>query len=159
MGFQTYLYGGLALTVAVLSGLYWYETKKGERKDAIILTHQAALAMADKAVAQAEQVNAENVAAVERLKAQAAASAAAAAKAQTLARSRDAALQQALRRIKNAPSELDGPVAPILRGELERLRVVPGAAPAPDSPDEAPSGAPHDLIAPVLPVTTDTPGS
>ena len=53
---------------------------------------------------------------------------------------RAADLQTALKRIHNAPKSFDGPIAPVLRHELDDLR-ADGVRPVPDAGDAAPNGA------------------
>ena len=67
---------------------------------------------------------------------------------------RAAELNNALRRIASAPATDDGPVAPVLKRELDSLRSVAPPDPGPDGIDQVGSSpaagvdAKHDLSAP-----------
>lgn len=154
MNLSTYITGGLALVCAGLYFMWSIEAKKVERRDDLIAAHQAVEQMAAKAVTSAQAAAKESAAALESVKADLDRQAQTAAKFETIARNRDKALRDALKRIANAPSTEDGPVAPVLARELEQLRVVAGpAGPAtsPDSDRGDPSGALPDLDRPDMP--------
>jgi hypothetical protein len=159
MSVTTYLTGGLALVVAALYFMWSLEAKKVERRDDELASYKAVQELSDKAFAQVQETNEAALAAVERLKADVKRQSALAAKYDGIARQRDVALKNALKRISDAPTSEDGPVAPVLQRELDSLRVV-GGEPAPaDGDHEDPSRSLPDLIEPVLPATPAAPGS
>lgn len=104
------------------------------------------LAAAHKDLAQAEEINQANLAALAAVKADLDRQAIIAAKAQQAERKRAADLKTALKRIHNAPKSEDGPIAPVLRRELDDLRIdsvrPDGSGDAPANPtNETPTGA------------------
>lgn len=114
--------------------------------DAMIAVAQKDAAAAKAELAIANEIAAANFAALEAVKADLAHQAAVAARAQAAERKRAADLKTALKRIHNAKPSEDGPIAPVLRRELDDLRldgVRPdgGGAPAADTPNETPIGA------------------
>lgn len=135
-----------------LAGLA-YTTTQWSGSSAQIVAADAMLAVAEKKVADAQrelatanEINEANIAALAAIKEDLERQAAIAARAQAAERKRAADLQTALKRIKNAPKSEDGPIAPVLRRELDDLRtdsVRPdgnGAPPA-DPTNQDPSGA------------------
>lgn len=104
------------------------------------------LAAAKKDLATAEEINQANLAALAAVQADLERQAIIAAKAQQAERKRAADLKTALKRIHNAPKSDDGPVAPVLRRELDDLRLdsvrPDGSGDAPANPtNETPIGA------------------
>jgi hypothetical protein len=150
--------GGLSLAVAVMYGLWTYQIKQARAE------RDAAIAMVDVSigqVAQAKAVNEANLAALEAVKADVVAAQAARQKAEADAHKRSVALNNALKRIANAPVSDDGPVSPILRDQLNELRWVQPVAPsnpAPDRVNENPGGTPGGLVEPVMPATAPATG-
>jgi hypothetical protein len=149
-----YITGGLTLAVAVMYGLWTYQIKQARAE------RDAAIAMVDVSIGQVNQakaVNEANLAALEAVKASVVAAQAARVKAEADAHKRSVALQSALKRIANAPQTDDGPVAPILRGQLDelgRLQLVAPSNPAADRPNENPGGTAGDPV-PVLSTPAD----
>lgn len=143
MNLTTYLTGGLALAVAVCYGLYAYEAKKVERREALIAAHQAVEAVAARQIEEAKAMNEGNQAALAALEQEVERQKALAVKAERTARARDASLKQALKRIADAPLSEDGPIAPVLKRELDGLRTDPvaGSTGSPGSSDPDPSDA------------------
>jgi len=95
----------------------------------------AALAKANADRAMLEQINEANLKAIEAVRADLERQAKIASQAQAVANKRAAELASTKKRIRNAPKSFDGPVAPVLRRELDELRtdsvrpVVDGDAP------------------------------
>jgi hypothetical protein len=149
-----YVMGGLTLAVAVMYGLWTYQIKQARAE------RDAAVAMVDVSIQQVNQakaVNEANLAALEAVKASVVAAQAARQKAEADAHKRSVALNNALKRIANAPQTDDGPVAPILRGQLDelgRVLVVEPSNPTADRPNENPGGAAGDPV-PVLSTPAD----
>lgn len=114
--------------------------------DAMLAGAQKKLDAANRDLATANEINEANIAALAAVKADLERQAAIAARAQAAAQRRDADLKTALKRIKNAPKSEDGPIAPVLRRELDDLRtdgVRPdgGGTPAANTAHEDPGGA------------------
>jgi hypothetical protein len=150
-----YVMGGLTLAVAVMYGLWTYQIKQARAE------RDAAIAMVDVSIGQVNQakaVNEANLAALEAVKADVVAAHAARQKAEADAHKRSVALNNALKRIANAPTSDDGPVAPVLRDQLldlsGRMLVVAPGDKAADRPNENPGGAAGDPI-PVLSAPAD----
>lgn len=143
MNLTTYLIGALVLAVATFSGLYAYEAKKVERREALIAAHQAVEAVAARQIDEAKALNEGNQAALEALEQEVERQKGLAVKAERTARARDASLKQALKRIADAPLSEDGPIAPVLKRELDSLRTDPvaGSTGSPNNPDPDPSDA------------------
>jgi hypothetical protein len=153
-----YVMGGLTVAVAVMYGLWTYQIKQARAE------RDAAIAMVDvsiQQVTQAKAVNEANLAALEAVKADVVAAQAARVKAEADAHKRSVALNNALKRIANAPTSDDGPVAPVLRDQLldlsGRVLVVEPSNPAPDRANENPSGTPGGAE-PIMPITTPASG-
>lgn len=133
---------GLAYTSTGWSG----EAARVAASAALIDVANTKLASAHKDLALAEEINQANLAALAAVKADLERQAAIAAKAQMAERKRAADLKTALKRIHNAPKSDDGPVAPVLRRELDDLRLngvrPDGNSDAPANPtNENPIGA------------------
>ena len=158
MNVTAYITGGLALTVAVMYGLWTYQVRT---RDAQLEVAKALVSATAAQVVEAKTVNDENAATLAAIRADLARQQEAAAKYQALAATRASSLQQALKRIKDAPLSDDGVVAPVLARELTGLRVVGPvpSGPAADSVGQDGSTADPDLITPVLPAPSGAPGS
>lgn len=151
MNLTTYIVGAsLALTGIV----YGYFTLKHRATTAQL---EAATTLIDVQQAQltaAKNVNDQNMAAIEAIKADLQRQAGIAAAAQAAERKRTAELNAAKKRIQNAPTTDDGPVAPVLRNALDGLQ-PPVGNPAPNGPDANPSGATaSEPVGPPLPGET-----
>ena len=153
-----YVMGGLSLAVAVMYGLWTYQIRQARAE------RDAAIAMVDVSIGQVNQakaVNEANLAALEAVKSDVVAAQAARQKAEADAHKRSVALNNALKRISNAPTSDDGPVAPVLRDQLldlsGRVLVVEPSNPAPDRANENPGGAAGGAE-PVMPATTPASG-
>jgi hypothetical protein len=153
-----YVMGGLTAAVAVMYFGWTYQIKQARAE------RDAAIAMVDVSIGQVNQakaVNEANLAALEAVKADVVAAQAARAKAEADAHKRSVALQSALKRIANAPTSDDGPVAPVLRDQLldlsGRVLVVEPSNPAPDRANENPSGT-AGSAEPVVSTTTPASG-
>lgn len=151
MNLTTYIVGAsLALTGIV----YGYFTLKHRATTAQL---EAATTLIDVQQAQltaAKNVNDQNMAAIEAIKADLQRQAGIAAAAQAAERKRTVELNAAKKRIQNAPTTDDGPVAPVLRNALDGLQ-PPVGNPPPNSPDANPSGATaSEPVGPPLPGET-----
>ena len=144
----------LALAVASMYGLWQWSKHDLRQAEARLEAADALIAVANKEVADAKAVNEGNQAAFDASQRRIESLTAIVAKYQAEARKRTATNTQAMKRIADAPASSDGPVAPILRIELDSLRVVQpgGDAPAngadqdgdastatPDQPDVPPA--------------------
>lgn len=156
MNLTTYIVGAsLALTGIV----YGYFTLKHRATTAQL---EAATTLIDVQQAQltaAKNVNDQNMAAIEAIKADLQRQAGIAAAAQAAERKRTAELNAAKKRIQNAPITDDGPVAPVLRNALDGIRtdsLQPAVGnPPPNSPDANPSGTTtSEPVGPPLPGET-----
>lgn len=145
---------GVALGAAGVAYSGWSgDSARLVAADAILAVAQTDLTGAKKDLKTAREkledaaaINAANLIALDAWKAEVERQTALAAKAQAAERKRAADLQTALKRIKNAPKSEDGPIAPVLRRELDDLRtdsVRPdgNGAPAADPTNQDPSGA------------------
>jgi hypothetical protein len=153
-----YVMGGLTVAVAVMYFGWTYQVREVRaQRDAAIATVDLAIGQ----VNQANAVNEANLAALEAVKADVAAAQAARQKAEADAHKRSVALNNALKRIANAPTSDDGPVAPVLRDQLldlsGRVLVVEPSNPAANRPNENPSGTPGSAE-PIMPTTTPATG-
>ena len=151
MNLTTYIVGAsLALTGIV----YGYFTLKHRATTAQL---EAATTLIDVQQAQltaAKNVNDQNMAAIEAIKADLQRQAGIAAAAQAAERKRTAELNAAKRKIQDAPKTDDGPVAPVLRNALDGLQ-PPVGNPPPNSPDANPSGTTaSEPLGPPLPGET-----
>lgn len=133
--------------VAAYMGSGWSGEAERVTAAAIALdVQQKELAAAKRDLATAAEINEANLAAILEVKAEAERQAAIAIKAKAAEAKRSADLKTALKRIKNAPKSEDGPIAPVLRRELDDLRtdgVRPdgGGTPAANTAHEDPGGA------------------
>lgn len=151
MNLTTYIVGAsLALTGIV----YGYFTLKHRATTAQL---EAATTLIDVQQAQltaAKNVNDQNMAAIEAIKADLQRQAGIAAAAQAAERKRTAELNAAKKRIQNAPTTDDGPVAPVLRNALDGLQPPVGNPPT-NGPDANPSGTTaSEPVGPPLPGET-----
>ena len=122
MSFHVYSYGALALVCAGLYAWALIEGKTVESVRAKLETKQAELQQAKQDLAAAVQVNTDNLTKIGILKADLQAQSDLAVKYDALARSRADKLNAAMKEIADAPDTDDGPVAPVLARELDRLR-------------------------------------
>ena len=115
---------------------------------ALIDVANTKLAAKEAELATAAEINAANLAALAAVKADLDRQAIIAAKAQQAERKRAADLKTALKRIHNAPKSDDGPVAPVLRRELDDLRLdsvrPDGSGDAPANPTNENPISPDD---------------
>lgn len=141
MNLTTYMTGGLTLACVALYVMWSLSAAEVRTRDAKLQTAAVTVETANKAVAAAKQTNRDNLDAIAAMRTREAKALADAAKFQKAADERAAALNKALRRIANAPKTDDGPLAPVLRRELDSMRTVfpPGTA-SPDGADEDPGG-------------------
>ena len=130
------LKGGLVLVILLLAGGAWarYRVVLAERDGAIAETGalRAAVAARDAVIAEEKQINAQNVAAVEKLRAdfQAADGARVEAEAAAQARGEDLAKLKAEVTAENAnakPAERVAPVPPVITRVLDGLAAAPAA--------------------------------
>ena len=105
---------------------------------ALIDVANTKLAAAKAELATAAEINAANIAAINAMQADLERQAVIAARAQQAERKRAADLKTALKRIHNAPKSDDGAIAPVLRRELDDLRLN-GVRPVGDGPSVAPA--------------------
>lgn len=156
MNLSTYLTAGAFLAVAIIYGAWSWQSKS---QKATIAAQQATIQSLNVAVIEAKSVNDANMATLEAIKADLARQAEIATKFEKQARARGAALKATLKRIEDAPATDDGPVAPVLGRELDRLR-NDGAGDAPaDRDHQDPVGALPDLGAPSVPAAPTAPTS
>lgn len=150
----------LALAVASMYGLWQWSKHDLRQAQARIEAADALIAVANKEVENAKAVNEGNQAAFDAMQREIERQKALAAKFQAEARKRTAATTQAMKRISDAPASSDGPVAPVLRIELDSLRVVQPGGDAPangaDQDGDA-STAPADQ--PDVPPEAERPGT
>lgn len=153
MNLTTCITGVLATVLAAVYFLYQVEAKKVERRDALIAAHQAVEKMTAVQIQQDKIDNDANVAENQRLRDELARQQAIAVKAERARRALDFSTKQALKRIANAPTTDDGPVAPVLRTELDSLRApaVDGQPGTADSPNAGGIGHPDDTADPGMP--------
>ena len=138
-----YSYSGLPGSLQASSAA---ESARVLAADAMLAVATTKLAAKETELATAAEINAANLAALAAVKADLDRQAIIAAKAQQAERKRAADLKTALKRIHNAPKSDDGPVAPVLRRELDDLRLdsvrPDGSGDAPANPtDQNPIGA------------------
>lgn len=151
MNLTTYIVGASLLVTGVV---YGYFTLKHRATAAQL---EAATTLIDVQQAQltaAKNVNDQNMAAIEAIKADLQRQAGIAAAAQAAERKRTAELNAAKRKIQDAPKTDDGPVAPVLRNALDGLQPPVGNPPT-NSPDANPSGTTaSEPVGPPLPGET-----
>ena len=115
---------------------------------ALIDVANTKLAAAKAELATAAEINAANIAAINAMQADLERQAVIAARAQQAERKRAADLKTALKRIKNASPSEDGPIAPVLRRELDDLRLngvrPDGSGDAPANPTNENPISPDD---------------
>lgn len=141
MNFHVYGYGAMLLACA---GLYAWLTIVNHTvatRDAQIERYQADVVQAQSRLDQAKTTNTENDIAIKNLQADQMRQAESAIRFELLARARGAKLKAILKGISDAPSSDDGPVAPVLRRELDRLRDVFNTS-APNGTDPGEDRAP-----------------
>jgi hypothetical protein len=148
MNLSTILAGG---SMAALAIVYVLWTKQVNERDAQIDAAATLIDLQQKHLAEEKAINESNVAALKAMDEHLKRQAEIAARAQATAAKKAADLKFVLKRIKNAPKSDDGPVAPVLRRELDDLRsdgvrpVDPASSDAPaDAVDAVPSGTPAD---------------
>lgn len=156
MNLTTWIVLACSIAVAGTVGYFkWQNGRLATQLEAAALT----IGVQQNQVEVAKAVADENIAAVERIRADLKRQEDIAAKAQAAERKRTAELNAAKKRIQNAPTDLDGPVAPILRNALDGLRTdsvqPPVGNPPPNSPDANPSGTTaSEPVGPPLPGET-----
>ena len=156
MKLTAYLTGALMLACAALYGGWTWQANKLK---GTIAAQQTTIAQLNESVIEAKSVNDANIATLAQIKADLARQAEVTAKFEALAAKRGAALKATLKRIEDAPATDDGPVAPVLGRELDRLR-NDGAGDAPaDRDHQDPVGALPDLGAPSVPAAPTAPTS
>lgn len=156
MNLSTYLTAGAFLAVAIIYGAWSWQS---QGQNATIAAQQATIASLNEAVIEAEGVNDANIATLAAIKEDLARQEKVAAKYEALANKRGAALKATLKRIEDAPLTDDGPIAPVLGRELDRLR-NDGAGDAPADRDHQDTvGAIPDLGAPSVPAAPTAPTS
>lgn len=135
MNIHAWGYGGLLLVCAALYAWGAVEAARVEAKqqtvearDATIKSRNETIAKLTGDLTQAKATNEANIAELEGLQADLDRQAEVSLRFEDLARARTAELNEALRRIADAPANDDGPVAPVLARELERLRARYAAA-------------------------------
>lgn len=124
MGWLTKLtnpYVILALAVGSMYGLWQWSKHDLKKAQAQVEAADAMIAVATKQVEEAKALNEGNKAAFDAMQRDIERLTKIAAKFQAEARKRTAATTQAMKRIADAPASMDGPVAPILRTELDSL--------------------------------------
>lgn len=125
--------GGLSLVAVVAAGFAWLQTTRLDAANATIKRQRDDLV-------EAVAVNAQNIKAFDDLKKEVGRVSGIEAKYDDLRRKSGAARSKKLQEIENAPAKDDGPLAPVLRDQLERMRAGEFGG------DEA-AGAPADLTA------------
>lgn len=156
MNLSTYLIGGAFLAVAITYGAWTWQAKDYRAK---LAARDVTIAALNDAVIEAKGVNDANMATLAAIKADLARQAEIATKFEKQARARGAELKATLKRIEDAPATDDGPIAPVLGRELERLRNDgAGVAPA-DRDHQDPAGALPDLGEPRVPTPATAPTS
>ena len=144
-----------ALAVAGTVGYFkWQNGRLSTQLEAAALT----IGVQQNQVETAKAVADANIAALEVVKADLARQEIIAAKAKDAERKRTAELNAAKKRIQDAPTTDDGPVAPVLRDALDRLRPDGDGTPAPDGAHANPSGTPAGQPS-ELPVPGDAPAT
>jgi hypothetical protein len=143
MSLTTYLTGGLTLACVALYVMWSLSAAEVRTKDATIKAKDVVIVTSIAEVAKAKATNRDNLDAIAAIRTREMKALEDAAKFQKAADERAAALNKALRRIASAPKTDDGPLAPVLKRELDSLRTVfpPGTA-GPDGANEDPSGNP-----------------
>jgi hypothetical protein len=114
-----------AVSVAGMAGMYAWKPQDTARlaaADAMLAVAHKRLSELDADRAALEQINNANLMALESVKADLERQAQIAEAAQATANKRAAELNASKKRIKHAPKSFDGPVAPVLRRELDELR-------------------------------------
>jgi hypothetical protein len=122
VNFHVYSYGALALVCAGLYAWALIESKSAETVAAKLKAKETELTQAQADLARAVQVNTDNITQIGILKADLKTQSDLAVKFDALARTRADKLNAALKEIADAPDTDDGPVAPVLARELDRLR-------------------------------------
>lgn len=156
MKLTAYITGALMLALAGTSVAWTWQAKDYRAK---LAARDVTIAALNDAVIEAKSVNDANMATLEAIKADLARQAEIATKFEKQARARGAALKATLKRIEDAPATDDGPVAPVLGRELERLRNDGAGQPATDRDHQDPAGALPDLGAPSVPAAPTAPTS
>jgi len=137
MSLTTYVVLACSIAVAGTVGYFkWQNGRLTTQLEAATLT----IGVQQNQVEQAKAVADENIAAVERIRADLKRQEEVAAKAQAAERKRTAALSKLQKEIANAPSR-DAPVPDVIEHVLDSLRSNGDGAPATNGPDEDPSGA------------------
>ena len=151
MNLTTWIVLACSIAVAGTVGYFkWQNGRPTTQLEAAALT----IGVQQNQVEVAKAVADENIAAVERIRADLKRQEDIAAKAQAAERKRTAELNAAKKRIQNAPTTDDGPVAPVLRNALDGLQ-PPVGNPPPNSPDANPSGTTaSEPVGPPLPGET-----
>jgi hypothetical protein len=150
----------LALAVGSLYGLWQWSKHDLRQAKAQIEAADAMIAVATKQVEEAKALNEGNKAAFDAMQREIERQKKIAAKFQADARKRTVSNTEAMKRISDAPATSDGPVAPVLRIELDSLRVVQPGGDTPangvDQDGDASTAAP---VEPDVPAETERPGT
>jgi hypothetical protein len=135
---STYIGGTLALVAALAGGFGWIQTTRLAALDAKLKAKDATIERQAADIVQAVSVNRQNVKAYNDLKLEYDRREGVEEKFEKLQRDRAAKTVRNVQEIRNAPPAYDGPLAPILRQQLERMRAGEAGA---DLGDAAPNGA------------------
>ena len=142
MGFTGYSMIGLG--VALFAALGWAAVQGArlDARDEQLKARAATITRLEGDLAQAKLTNDGNLSAIAALTAQATIAGEIAAKYQTRAHELSVRLNAALEDIANAPAHDDGPVAPVLARQLDRMRVRPAGPAGADAPPGRASASP-----------------
>lgn len=121
----------LALISGSMYGLWQWSKHDLRQAKAQVEAADAMIAVANRAVEEAKALNEGNKAAFDAMARDIERWQKIAAKFQAEARKRTVSTTEAMKRISDAPASSDGPVAPVLRIELDSLRTVPPGSDAP----------------------------
>lgn len=147
----------LACSIAVAGTVGYFKWQNG-RLNTQLEAANTMLVVAQGQIDEAKGIADENIAAVERIRADLKRQEEVAAKAQAAERKRTVELNAAKKRIQDAPKTDDGPISPVLRNALDRLRPDGDGAPTADGADANQSGTPASE--PVgVPVPGDAPAT
>lgn len=135
---STYIGGTLALVAVVAGGFGWIQTNRLATLDAKLKAKDATITRQASDIVRAQSVNVQNVNAYNALKVEYDRREGVEEKYEKLQSDRAAKTARNVQEIRNAPPAYDGPLAPILRQQLERMRAGEAGA---DFDNPAPNGA------------------
>ncbi len=163
MGWLTKLtnpYVILALAVGSMYGLWQWSKHDLKKAQAQVEAADALIAVANKQVEEAKALNEGNKAAFDAMQREIERQKKIAAKFQAEARKRTVSNTEAMKRISDAPASSDGPVAPVLRIELDSLRTVPpGSDAAANGADQNGNAGPAPADPSGVPAEAERPGT